>query len=431
MILNRRFPLGLIYLFSPVLLANGLQINEQSVGAAGKAYAGRASEVLDASTIYGNPAGMAKLPGNQIVGGANFIDARSDVSDVSSTVAGSSKGNMVPRPVVVPFGFFTSQLNERWHLGIGVYAPFGGRTDYEGAFQGRYRSSKTSVEVITLQPTLSYRINEQLSIGAGPTFNRIEGLLENRLNNQAVGGRGDGNVKVSGDDTAVGFNAGVLYEPSKNLSLGLVYHSRVQYSLEGATKVTGATGALGAIPALGLTGLNGRYDSTMDLTTPETVDMSITYRLNERLDVSAGALFSRWSTMQLLDVRNSGVPSAYASFSSISEPLNWRDTWSFSTGVAYKLTSRWTLRAGAAYEPTPVPAQYSSTRAPLGDRTIFTFGLGWRVNSAWGMGLAYGHIYERKVKVSQLTSQAGLRPGYSATYQNQANGLGLQVTYQF
>ncbi|MFJ4387027.1 OmpP1/FadL family transporter [Pseudomonas sp. NPDC089408] len=427
---NQLYVLGLCFT-STQLLANGLQINEQSIGSAGKAYSGRASDVQDASIVYGNPAGMSRLAGQHISGGVSFIDVSSRISKVESSVSGTSQGDMVPNPIVVPSGFYTLQLNDDWHVGFGAYAPFGGSTDYESSFQGRYRSSQTQVKVITLQPTVSYRINDRLSVGFGPTINHIDGLLESKIANNAVGGRGDGTVKVTGNDTALGFNLGILFDPFDDLTLGLTYHSKVDFNLKGKTKVSGANGLLSPIPALGLPGLNGKYDASLEFTTPESIDASATWRINDRLDISAGALWSRWSQVQELRVLNSGVPRAYGDFGTIVETLKWRDTWSFSTGIAYRLNKAWKVRAGIAYEPTPMPNQYSSTRAPTGDRKIFTMGLNWQMTDQTSLDLGYGYIHEDPVKVSQATSQGGLRPGYSATYQSTVNGLGLQLNYSF
>lgn len=430
MIRNKFCALGLC-IISPHLFANGLQVNEQSISSAGKAYSGRASDVQDATILYGNPAGMSKLTGEHVSGGVSFIDARSRISSVQTSVAGTSHGDMVPSPVVVPSGFYTLQLNDDWHIGVGMYAPFGGSTDYEDSFQGRYKSSRTQTTVLTLQPTISYRINDRLSVGFGPTVNRMDGLLESKINNSAVGGQGDGTVKVTGDDTALGFNVGIMFDPVPDLTLGLTYHSKVKYSLKGKTKVTGANGLLAPIPALGLTGLNGRYDSSLSFTTPETVDVSATWRLNDKLDFSFGALWSRWSRVTELNVQNSGVPSTYAAFSSIDETLNWRDTWSFSTGVSYRLNKQWKIRTGIAYEPTPMPNQYTTTRAPTGDRKIFTLGLNWQATDQTSLDLGYGYIHEDSVSVSEPTTLGGLLPGYSAKYQNTINGVGLQVNHAF
>jgi long-chain fatty acid transport protein len=54
-------------------------------------------------------------------------------------------------------------------------------TDYESSFQGRGFGSKSEVKVITFQPTVSYAFNDRVSIGFGPTINRIAGTLESEL----------------------------------------------------------------------------------------------------------------------------------------------------------------------------------------------------------------------------------------------------------
>lgn len=427
---NQLSVLGLC-LVSSHLLANGLQINEQSVSSQGKAYSGRASDVQDASVVYGNPAGMSKLAGEHVSGGVSLIEVRTHIGSVDTSVAGTSRGDMVPNPIVVPSGFYTLQLDRDWHVGFGIYVPFGGVTDYEGSFQGRYRSSRTEVKVMTLQPTVSYWVSDRLSVGGGPTINRIEGVLASKIDNQAVGGQGDGTVKVTGDDTALGFNLGILFDPFDELTLGLAYHSKVDFTLKGKTKVSGANGLLGAIPALGLPGINGKYDASLDFSTPETVDASATWLVNDRLDFSAGALWSRWSRLSELNVRNAGVPRTYAAFDTIDETLKWRDTWSFSTGLSYRLDKQWKIRTGVAYEPTPMPNQYASTRVPTGDRKIFTLGLNWQATEQTSLDLGYGYIHEDRVKVSQPATQGGLRPDYSATFQSRINGIGLQLNHGF
>src|SRR5690606_10280723 len=75
-------------------LANGLAINEQSASGMGTAFAGRASSALDASTVFGNPAGMSKLTRSEVSGGAAYVKASTDISDVNTPVAGSSDGDI-------------------------------------------------------------------------------------------------------------------------------------------------------------------------------------------------------------------------------------------------------------------------------------------------------------------------------------------------
>ena len=50
-----------VALASSQLFAAGFALNEQSVSGMGTGFAGRSSSAEDASTVYGNPAGMSRL----------------------------------------------------------------------------------------------------------------------------------------------------------------------------------------------------------------------------------------------------------------------------------------------------------------------------------------------------------------------------------
>ena len=181
------------------VFASGFALNEQDVAGMGTGFAGRSSSAENASTVYGNPAGMARLEGQQVTGGVAAIDASTNIKDVSGRSSGSNKGDMVPF-TAVPFGFYTNKLNEQWAVGFGVYAPFGLVTDYESGFQGKPFGSKSEVTVMTFQPTVSYAFNDRVSIGFGPTINRIAGTLESDIN-LPIPGTGSNNIKIKGDDT--------------------------------------------------------------------------------------------------------------------------------------------------------------------------------------------------------------------------------------
>jgi len=202
--------------------ASGFALNEQSISGMGTSFAGRSSFADDASTVFGNPAGMSRLKRDEVYVGAAAIHAKSDISHASANagplaLSGSNDGDMVPT-TGVPMGYYVKPLDDKVAFGLGVYVPFGLMTDYESSFQGRYYADKSYVRVITVQPTLSYRFNDKLSVGFGPTFNHIEGELTSSLLNP---GNSDGKVRVKGDDTAVGFNAGVLYEFTPNTRAGV------------------------------------------------------------------------------------------------------------------------------------------------------------------------------------------------------------------
>ncbi|MGQ7859018.1 OmpP1/FadL family transporter [Pseudomonas sp. 32A] len=409
------------------VFASGFALNEQDVAGMGTGFAGRSSSAENASTVYGNPAGMARLEGQQVTGGVAAIDASTNIKDVSGRSTGSNKGDMVPF-TAVPFGFYTNKLNEQWAVGFGVYAPFGLVTDYESGFQGKAFGSKSEVKVITFQPTVSYAFNDRVSIGFGPTINRIAGTLESDIN-LPIAGTGSNNVKIKGDDTALGFNAGLLVQATDTTRVGLTYHSKVKYKLEGHTEVTKGAN----VPASLLN--NGRYDASLKIDTPESWDLSVTQDLSDAWKLYAGATWTRWSRLKDITVNNEGVSAAAGSgalapqiVGTIKEDQNWHDTWAYALGTSYRVTKQVVLRTGLTFDQSPTNNTDRSPRIPTGDRTIFSLGLGYDVMPNMTVDLAYSYLKEEPVKVARANA---LGQSYNAKYENSANGFGLGVTYKF
>ncbi|MCS3416077.1 outer membrane protein transport protein [Pseudomonas yamanorum] len=409
------------------VFASGFALNEQDVAGMGTGFAGRSSSADNASTVYGNPAGMARLEGQQVTGGVAAIDASTNIKDVSGRSTGSNKGDMVPF-TAVPFGFYTNKLNEQWAVGFGVYAPFGLVTDYESGFQGKAFGSKSEVKVITFQPTVSYAFNDRVSIGFGPTINRISGTLESDIN-LPIAGTGSNNIKIKGDDTALGFNAGLLVQATDTTRVGLTYHSKVKYKLEGHTEVTKGTN----VPATLLN--NGRYDASLKIDTPESWDLSVTQDLSDAWKLYAGATWTRWSRLKDITVNNEGVSAAAGSgalapqiVGTIKEDQNWHDTWAYALGTSYRVTKQVVLRTGLTFDQSPTNNTDRSPRIPTGDRTIFSLGLGYDVMPNMTIDVAYSYLKEEPVKVARANA---LGQSYNAKYENSANGFGLGVTYKF
>ncbi|MGE8333677.1 OmpP1/FadL family transporter [Pseudomonas laurylsulfatiphila] len=406
---------------STQIFASGFALNEQSISGMGTGFAGRSSAADDASTIAGNPAGMSRIKREQVTGGVAFIDAHTDISDASSRPnGGTNKGDMVPF-MGVPMGYYVKPIDDHWAFGIGVYAPFGLVTDYENGFAGRYFGSKSEVKIVTLQPTVSYAFNDKVSIGFGPTINRIDGTLESNLSiTQAAP---DGKVKIEGDDTALGYNIGVLVQATDSTRVGLTYHSKVKYKLEGNTKVNyNVLGLIGQNP-------NQKYDASLDLTTPESVDFSVTHQLDDKWTLYAGSTWTRWSRLKEITVENTGVPAVLnGQFGTITEEQNWHDTWAHAIGASYQLNKQWVLRTGLSVDQAPTNNVDRSPRIPTGDRKIFSVGAGWSPTDDLTIDLAYSYLREESVKVNNSNDRG---QSYNAKYENYANGFGLGATYRF
>lgn len=403
--------------------SNGFSINEQSASGAGTAFSGRASTVLDASIIYGNPAGLVKLKRAEVSGGFAVIDPSIDINNASSNARGTNKGDSAPI-TTIPFGYASSPVSDDVSVGIGVYAPFGLINDYESSFQGRYHGSYSMVKVITFQPTVSYRVNDFISVGGGLTINRLDGKLKNDLATAALNPTGkDTELKIKGDDTAFGYNLGVMIDISESATWGFTYHSKVDYGLKGHISVSDSPAAFR---------LNGRYGTSMDVTLPESVDTSLTYRFDEKLTGYLGTTWTRWSRLKDLTAENKGIPplGLALGFGTVGEQVNFHDIWSVAIGTSYQLTPQWVLRTGFAYDPSPTKNEDRIVRIPVGDRRTVTVGAGYSPTNELTIDIAYAYLWENTAPISQSNS-SGLQPAYSSKYENSAHGLTAQMTYRF
>lgn len=416
--------------------AGGYQINEQSVSGQGYGHAGRSSNVNDASIVFGNPAGMSFLDRAQVTVGGTYLNVNTDIKNEQASVygpailqqtqgvtdtlpvGGSADGDIVPG-TLVPFAFYAHPVNEQLAFGFGVYAPFGSKTEYEDSFLGGYFGNHTEVTVMSAQPTVSYRFNDQWSVGLGVTYNRVDGELAARTpTGNPLDPSTGGEVRIEGDDEAWGYNIGVMYQPVPETTFGLTYRSKVSYTLEGTSRSSGGAEAL--IP---------NQDASLRLTTPETANFSVTQQMTDRLKLMFGASWTRWSRFEQMRVDGSLSPDPIT-----EETQDYSNAWAFAVGGEYQLTPQLALRAGVTLDETPTSDTYRSARIPSDDRRIFSIGAGWTPVENLTLDFAYSYLTERGTTVSPPDREymgGLLNASYSADYKNEAHGFGAQLTYRF
>lgn len=384
--------------------AGGFALNEQSISAAGTANAGRVSAVLDASTVYNNPAAMMQLKQAQFTQAVAFIDAQSKITNVSGGLpGGTTEGDIVPH-TFVPSGYYSSGDKGGWAWGVAAYGSFGLKTNYESTFAGRQYGDKSDVKVMTVQPTLSYQVTDVVSVGVGPTINKLTAFLS------ADPGTGT-NVELEGDDLGYGYNIGVHAKLTEQTQVGLVYRSKVDY------KIT--DGDIRNFPGV------GSIKAQTKLTTPESIELGLSHQLTSATQIHAGAVWTRWSRLQSLNV-TTPVP---AISQAVSEDFEWKDVWGFATGVSHAYNDKLTVRAGLAVDQSPVTERHLSVRLPSGDRTIVSLGAGYKLTPNSTIDFSYTYLTEEKRNVN-LPSDPPKAP-FAATYKNTASIYGLQFTQRF
>jgi long-chain fatty acid transport protein len=412
-------------ILSGTVFGAGFSLNEQSARSLGQAFSGRASDADTASTLVGNPAGMSLLTNAQITAGFSLIDAHTDIKDASGTaaganVSGSNQGDMIPF-TAIPFGYYVQPIDDHWAAGVGIYVPFGLTTEYDDDFQGRYFGVKSAIKVLTLQPTVSYKFDNGLAVGVGVTYNRFDGHLTKSVYNP-LAPTSDINGGVRGDDTAWGYNVGVLYQFNPETRIGLTYYSRVKYTLEGHTDLDNAPVTLG--------GPSVRYDASLAIETPDKIDFGFTHALTPQLTLRGEITRTNWATLKEIRVENKNANPLVAE---TVEPLDWDSSMFYSLGLSYQVDSVWTLRGGLGLDKQPIPNSTRSVRLPAGDRTLLGLGATWTAADNLSVDLGYMYIKEKSVRVDQTTTALVTNSPieYRAKFESYVNLLSAQVNWKF
>src|SRR5699024_8412344 len=285
----------------------------------------------------------------QVSGGLAFIDPRIKIKGDPSNPSGTNKGDMVPL-TTIPFGYFVMPLADQWHFGMGIYAPIGGKSDCETTITGRYQARKTEVTMITFQPTISYKFNEMLSVGIGPTISYLEGTLSSNSLSPIPGGD-DLLYTAEGDDTAVGVNVGVLFQPYEDTTFGLTYRSHTKFKFSGDAKLENFPDISNPPASLANPPVTYKGNAKLTFTAPESIDVSFTHKLDEQWTLYAGAVWTRWSRLDTIAIDDTlVVPGVTNDGIDPIEDVNFRDTWAYSIGTSYQLNPEWILRAGFALD---------------------------------------------------------------------------------
>src|SRR3989338_3871548 len=160
-----------IFIFSTQSHASAFQLWEESAASLGDYHAGGAAEANNASSIFYNPSGMARMKHQQISVGAAFVDLHLNYTG-SATLNGSPgiPANNSPGGTfdVVQNLHYVLPINNKWAFGFEETTPFGLATDYQDTTSSvGMLATLTQLQTINLNPSVSYAINDYLSLGAG------------------------------------------------------------------------------------------------------------------------------------------------------------------------------------------------------------------------------------------------------------------------
>ncbi len=443
--IRRVLALLVVLLFSATsAMAGGFRIPEAGAKAMGMGFAFTA-QADDPSAIYFNPAGIMQLEGTNVKVGVTYIKANGATFTGITPLTGGASVSETQKDLdfFVPTMFITRKVSPNFAYGVGIFTPFGLGQEYENRNTSIFRNQITKIDLRThvVNPTVAYKVNDFLSIGAGIDFmygkaklSRTPVGIDSATGFPANIYNGD----LDGDGTAWGYNFGVLLTPTKQWKIGVAYRSKFDLDIEDGDVHLGSVfpGSILVAPGVALPpqgpapiGFGGSSFNTTGSATvniPATLDLGVAY-IFDRLTLEVDASWTFWSSFESLDIDNNDnrvfLPDT-------SSPKNWDDVVAIYVGGEYRVTDPLALRLGFRYDPTPVPAETMGPELPDSDKLYYCAGAGYKVNQ-WTFDLAYMYVDKKDRTVNNLRLEGGLPVGFNGEWTGDSHLVAFDVGYKF
>ena len=405
--------------------AASYQLNDYSVTNLGRSYAGQGIMGDDYSAIAYNPAGMTLMKRSGLQQTFNMINVKSDVAGLNDQYAGK-KGKMdFWQPM--PAGFAQYNINDKWFLGGGIYAPYGLKTLYKSDWFGNEAAILSKLAIVDFNVSLAYKMNRHWSFGVSGIARYIYGRMTQKvptIYNPAAGatlGGGDVNFNVHGwSKTAT---LGFMYEHNENTRFGASYRLRSAQTASGHLKISGNQNNA-YLPFL----QDGFYDVEANPDLPETVTLSAYHRY-KKVGFSGTARWTHWtSSFPDFAVRSSALPNGEK-----HTDYKYRNTWTLSGGVDYYYCKNLTFRFGGGWDKSPTNGATRRTiRIPDSDRWWMSVGASY-MKKNWQFDIGYAHLIAKTSKAleDEGAPDYGINPVHAKFKNTQSNILGVQVQYKF
>lgn len=417
--------LALPLLASPALArASGFALESQGARAMGFSGA-YVAQAADPSAIYFNAAGIGFLRGSHLYVGALFGGLSTDFTGEgpfppAGTLETSSRGLGV-----LPTIYYSQQAGDKLYLGVGFNRPFGFRSEWGNPdrFTGRYICVECSVNSWSLNPTLAYRVEDRLAIGAGldvrfsdfKTVRRLQAspnpfpvptdVAEYTLDSQWK--------------TALGFNLGILAMPSESLSIGVSYRHSVSFTHDAQADfvqiLTGTTAVDEAVAA----SLPPTQMTAVDFTYPAAIAVGVAYK-NRYWTVEADFQWMLWSSFDEVAVTFPTTPALSSTL-----PQLYENTWRGALGAEYVISETWEVRGGYSYDHSPQPTETISPFLHDEDRHGFALGGSYKRENVRLDATARYLVY------SDRSTQGLSQYDFNGLYQSSGFSVSVALGYRF
>jgi len=347
------------------------------------------------AAVYYNPAGLTQLEGQSFSATAYVIQLDTDFSGPAGTAKMKRKDNVIPQ-----FYYAYAPEGKNYAFGLGGYSPFGLSTDWGSSSVLSPLTTKAEQKTYSLAAVGAVQITPTLSIGAGPVLQRSETKLSRMV---LVAPATFREYTFDGDGNALGFNAGIRWQPSPEHAFGLSYQHH--YTI----KLDGTAGVAGAVPT---------QPASTDFVFPEVIIAGYSYRPAPGWNIELNLDWTNWDRVNSLSI---DAPAPL----SVSQPFNWKSGFFYDLGVTRTFNNGFSVSGGYTYAENSIPDSTFTPAIPDSNRHLFALGGNYRTGGLkLSLTYQFGYSPDRTVSGSPF----GLADG---TYRNRTHAIAASVDYKF
>lgn len=325
-------------------------------GEIGPAMTGLSGNANDAVSAFSSPAGITRVDQSEIVVQTMLAYTESEFDVDTATFAGGD-GKRDRSLNAIPGIFYVRPLDEKWWFGASLNVPTGIGSDYGKSWSGRYHSQESQLAFIAASASVAYKLNDNLSLSAGPYLMYVDSQIKTRVNN-ILPDYADGRIELEEKGADVGYVLGAMYEFSDSARVAASYHSELKVDLEGSPTVYNIDPVLReALAAVNLLGT----EVDVDFVIP-AIAMAGFY--NEFSDH-----WSMTGDLVWLDMSEFGITHIRVEEDNVSVKSNYKDMWVTSVGLKYRYGEDRAVSVGGLYASSGVSDKNRDIGLPI-DRII-------------------------------------------------------------
>lgn len=409
---------SLLFLAFASAYAGGYRVGAQGQRALAMGHSGVAM-VNSAELAFFNPAGLIYLENSLNVS----VGATGVFSNVRYQNVNTGQFAQTDSPVGTPFYLYASyKINEWLAAGISVYTPYGSSVKWPTDWAGSHLVNEIQLAAIYVQPLVSIKINDYLSIGGGPIFvtgsvNFNRNLTRSLVNEEGV----RSNVEV--DATGItnwGWSASFMFKPTDKLNIGFNYRSEIMMNAEGGDATFSNIPNSPLVPAQ-----NGVIGFNASLPLPAEWSLGAAYQFSDKFTATVEYNRTVWSVYESLDLTfPSGAPSSI-------NPRNYKDSSIYRLGAQYLVNNRFTLRGGFYIDESPVREGFFAPETPRNDAVGFTGGFSLNLSDKLAIDASFLYLRFKEIDASyDFYTEDGQQVPFGGTYKSNAFLPGLGITYK-